>query len=63
MKYMQLSIKTDTADEMAKILLQLIPVVTTLELEYDVFYKDSDVDEEVRKIMAEHLSDKKFVPV
>ena len=60
---MQLSIKTDTADEMAKVLLQLVPLVTILELEYDVFYKDSDVDEEVRKIMAEHLSDKKFVPV
>ena len=63
MKYMQLSIKTDTSDEMAKILLRLVPLATEMELEYDIFYKDSDVDEEVRKIMAEHLSDKKFVPV
>jgi uncharacterized lipoprotein YehR (DUF1307 family) len=61
MKYMQLEIETETADEMAKVLIQAIPLMDNMGLKYTIAYKDSIVEEEVRKMMAEHLSDNKFI--
>ena len=61
MKYLELKIKAESCDTIANLLILLTPVMDNLGLDYETYYKDSVVEEQVKRMLAEHLSDNKFI--
>ena len=61
MKYLQIHIKTESGDDIGKFLTKIAGALAAEEIEYELVYKDSVVEDMVRGFIADHLSDQKYL--
>ena len=63
MKYLQIHIKGESADDIGKFLTDIVNKFEKHGLEFEIAYKDSDVEEQVKQFMAESMGHEKYFKV